>query len=92
MAFEWDAAKAAANLSKHGLSFLAATDVFLDPAYVEVDVSRSGDSEVRRKAFGMVDGQFIAVVYAVRGDVVRLISARRARPKEARGAHRPVHP
>jgi uncharacterized DUF497 family protein len=88
--FEWDEAKAAANLAKHGLSFEAASDVFFDPDHTELDASRTTDGEVRRKAFGMVDGRFIAVVYVVRGDVVRLISARRARPKEMRGGDRSI--
>ncbi|SRR5258706_10173275 len=89
--FEWNDAKAAANLGKHGVSFIAATDVFFDPDHIEVDASRAQDGETRRKAFGTVDGQFIAVVFVIRGDAVRLISARPARPKEVRGGYRPVH-
>jgi uncharacterized DUF497 family protein len=89
--FEWDDAKAAANLRKHGVSFIAATDVFFDPDRVEVDASRPEDGETRRKAFGTVDGQFIAVVFVIRNEVVRLISARRARPKEVGSGDRPVH-
>jgi uncharacterized DUF497 family protein len=88
--FEWDGAKALANFEKHGLRFEAASDVFLDPDHVEVDASREADGEARRKAFGTVDGQFIAVVYVVRGDVVRLISARPARQKEVRHGDRTV--
>ncbi len=30
-AYEWDEAKAASNLAKHGVSFLDATEVFEDP-------------------------------------------------------------
>jgi uncharacterized DUF497 family protein len=40
--FEWDDLKAELNLRKHGLSFVAAGDVFLDPDRIEVDASRSG--------------------------------------------------
>jgi hypothetical protein len=29
--YEWDDAKAAANLEKHGVTFVEATSVFLDP-------------------------------------------------------------
>ena len=88
--FEWDDAKAAANIEKHGLSFEAATDVFRDPGLSEIDASRLVDGETRRKALGLVDGRLIAVVYVVRGGVVRLISARRARIKEVRGGYRSV--
>lgn len=80
--FDWDDAKALANFEKHGLRFEAASDVFLDPELVEVDASREVDGEARRKAFGTVDGQLVAVVYVMRGDVVRLISARPARQRE----------
>jgi uncharacterized DUF497 family protein len=88
--FEWDDLKAELNLRKHGLSFVAAGDVFLDPDRIEVDASRPGDGEQRRKVFGTVDGEFIAVVYVVRGEAVRLISARRARRKEAKHGNRPI--
>jgi uncharacterized DUF497 family protein len=33
--FEWDAAKAAANLRRHGVSFVEATEVFDDPHALE---------------------------------------------------------
>lgn len=35
MTFEWDEAKAAANLAKHGVSFDEAKTVFDDPLFVD---------------------------------------------------------
>ena len=44
MTFEWDEAKAAANLAKHGVSFDDAKTVFDDPLYVDFyDPDHSAD-------------------------------------------------
>jgi len=77
-AFEWDDAKAATNLAKHGVPFDCATRVFLDDAVVNFDASRETDGEARRKAVGRIDGRVFTMVYALRGDAIRIISARRA--------------
>jgi len=83
-AFEWDDAKAAANQAKHGVPFDYAARVFLDSARVDLDASRPADAEPRRKVIGVIDNRLLAVVYTVRRDVIRIISARRCNAKEAR--------
>jgi uncharacterized protein len=88
--FEWDDAKAAGNLAKHGVPFEYATRVFLDPQQVAFDASRATDQEARRKAVGVIDGKLFAVVYTDRGDVCRIISGRRVNAMEQR-AYGPVH-
>ena len=89
--FEWAAAKARANLSKHGVAFDYAARVFLDPDMVEFDASHEGDAEVRHKAVGLIDGKLFVVVFTDRARVCRIISARRGNTKERR-AYDPVHP
>jgi uncharacterized protein len=89
--FEWDDAKAQANLAKHGVPFGYAARVFLDPGMIEFDASREGDAEVRRKAVGLIDGRLFVVVFTDRRGVCRIISARRANTKERR-AYDPFHP
>jgi uncharacterized DUF497 family protein len=84
MEFEWDDAKAASNREKHGISFPYATRVFLDPRRVDFDASRAGDGEMRRKTVGRADGRLFAVVYACRGEAIRVISARRTNKAEER--------
>jgi uncharacterized DUF497 family protein len=81
--FEWDDAKAAANLRKHGVSFDEAAEVFLDPYAVEdYDPEHSGD-EPRFFIIGPSSCRLLYVVYAERaGDVVRIISARKADKRE----------
>lgn len=89
MRFEWDDAKAASNLRKHRVSFETAARVFADPlALVEQDRIEGG--EYRWQTVGLVDGHLLLLVaHVVRDDedgaeVIRIISARRAEPKERR--------
>lgn len=82
--FEWDAAKAKANLEKHGIAFEIAALLFTDPERADFDASHPTDGEVRRKAVGLIDGRLITVVYTLRGAAIRLISARRANASETR--------
>ena len=88
--FEWDEAKAVSNLAKHGVPFAYAALVFLDPDRVDFDASQPELAEVRRKAIGVIEGRVFAVVYTMRGTVIRIISARRCNSKEAR-AYGSVH-
>jgi uncharacterized DUF497 family protein len=86
--FEWDANKAATNLSKHHVSFELAKLAFYDPfALVEQDRNEAG--EQRWQTLGMVDGTVLLLVAHTvweegHIEVIRIISARRAEPKERR--------
>lgn len=85
MDFEWDEKKAASNLRKHAISFEVAARLFLDPNRIETYDDRDDYCEDRWKAVGMVGPVVLVVVYAVRGStgqVIRLISARKANAKE----------
>lgn len=85
--FEWDQAKAENNLRKHHVSFETATRVFADP-FALVEQDRIENGEHRWQALGAVDGYLLLLVaHTVRDvedgtEVVRIISARRAAPKE----------
>ncbi len=78
-AFEWDAAKAASNLVKHGVSFEDAAD-----ALCGLTLTRSSGrgAEMRFQSLCICAGRMIVVVWTLRGSVVRLISARRAKQNE----------
>jgi uncharacterized protein len=80
--FEWDTAKAAANLAHHGVRFEFAVRVFDDSARVEFDVSRARDGEPRRKCVGHIAGKLYVVVFTMRGGIRRIISARRTNRSE----------
>jgi uncharacterized DUF497 family protein len=84
MQFEWDRAKAENNLRKHGVSFDDALHVFADPFRLDAPDFRTDYGEARRLTMGEIDGRLHVVAYAMRGDVVRLISARKANEREQR--------
>ncbi|MEG4803956.1 BrnT family toxin [Microcoleus sp. ARI1-B5] len=77
MNFEWDENKAAANQSKHGVSFEEAKTVFDDRLYVDFYDPDHSDEEDRYIIIGASRrGRLLIVSYTERGDAIRLISAR----------------
>ena len=81
MELEWDSRKAAANLSKHGVDFADAATVVYDDQAITIPEERSG--EERFVTIGMdALGRILVVVYTWRGERLRLISARKATPRE----------
>ena len=83
MTFEWDPAKARANVRKHGVSFIEALSVFKDPLGRLVPDVRHSVAEQRFALLGVSErGRLLAVMFTERGDHIRLISARRATRSE----------
>ena len=81
MQFEWDEKKRLRNIKKHGIDFFRAVEIF----YSEYVVIRSDkNEEVRYKAIGELEGKIWTVIYTLRGDSIRLVSARRAWENEQR--------
>ena len=77
MDYEWDEAKAAANLEKHGVSFEEATSVFADPLYIDFYDPANSAEEHRYLIVGTSRaGRLLIVSYTERDDDIRLISAR----------------
>lgn len=60
--FEWNPAKAAANLKKHGVSFEQATAVFKDPVALTIYDEENSDEEERWITLGQVRHQHYLVV------------------------------
>lgn len=86
--FEWDDAKAEANVRKHKIDFLTARRVFDDAdALITYDLGSSQDED-RYLATGWVDGLLITVVHTERDSRIRIISARRANGHEGREYYR----
>jgi uncharacterized DUF497 family protein len=84
MDFQFDPAKAAGNLRKHGVSFTDAEAVFMDPlALHRIDPDAEGEERFVAIGAGSA-GHLLVVVYTLRGEAIRLISARRATPIEIR--------
>ena len=85
--YEWDDEKAAANLAWHGVSFATARRAFDDRFAVELDDRREDYAEDRYVLLGMVQSRLLAVSYTLRGERIRIISARPAEPFERRLYH-----
>ena len=84
---EFDRAKARANLRKHRVSFADAEQALRDPLAVTIG-DPDAEGEQRFVTLGADSlGRILVVVYAFRGDRVRLISARKASKGEARQYH-----
>jgi len=84
--FEWDDAKAAANLAKHKVTFEQGRLVFLDPSPVDgIDTSSPGED--RLTMIGMSEGKLLHVTYTDRDGRVRIISARKADRHERKIYH-----
>ncbi len=79
MKIEFDPAKDAENIRKHGISLARAAD--LDTASIVED---GRFAEPRFHAYGTVDGHSYCLAYTVRGEIIRDISLRRAHAKEMR--------
>ena len=83
LGFEWDEAKAKANLKKHRVGFDEGTTVFTDPFSITIhDPDHSAD-EQRYVDIGSSDkGRVLVVVYTERGSNIRIVSCRKATPSE----------
>ena len=81
--FEWDARKAQANLSKHGVSFQEALTVFADPLARIFDDEDHSIEERREIVIGhSFQGRLLVVCFTSQGESVRIFSARAATPRE----------
>jgi uncharacterized DUF497 family protein len=82
--FEWNAAKASANLRKHGVSFEEAATVFLDEhARVFDDPDSSSEERFLLVGFSAAS-RILVVVHVERGERIRIISARKVTRSERR--------
>jgi uncharacterized DUF497 family protein len=84
MRFEWDEGKRLANLHKHGLDFSDAPEMFHDNMVIALD-RRLDYGEERFIGFGVVKGRVMALVFSrPQPDLIRIISLRKANPREQR--------
>jgi len=86
MRFEWDPSKAASNAKKHKVTFEVAKTVFYDDFAVQFFDEEHSSEEERFLLLGMSsDAKLLLVCHCDRedGDVIRIISARKATESEA---------
>ena len=82
MLFEWDERKSEATREKRGFGFEEVTPVFLDPDYCSFVDDRENYGEKRWTVFGLIENRLFAVTYTLRGETIRIISARKANARE----------
>lgn len=87
MKFEWDAKKNEINKAKHGICFEKAKEIFNDPLTLSFLDERFHYLEERWISMGRCTDEVLIVVahlyYNANGkEVIRIISARKASPKE----------
>ena len=81
--FEWDGAKADANIRKHGVAFEEALTVFADPLARIFDDPDHSDEEPRELIIGHSARRRVLIVsFAEQGSLTRIISARKATKRE----------
>jgi uncharacterized protein len=76
---QFDPEKDAANVAKHGISLALAVD--LSEVIVVPD---DRFEELRFRLYGLIDGAWHCAAITLRGEMVRVISLRRAHSKEVR--------
>lgn len=91
MVFEWDEAKRAANIRKHGVDFLRASLIFDGPVLETID-DRENYGEEGIIALGIAAGTVYRVVYAKRRENIRIISAQKANRREREIFYRAIFP
>lgn len=76
MIFEWDTAKEATNMEKHGVSFEVAKEAFFDERRITtLDDGHSTEAESRYYCFGRVEEKVLTVRFTLRGDKIRILGA-----------------
>jgi uncharacterized DUF497 family protein len=83
MDVEFDSAKDAVNIAKHGVSLALAAVVLEHPFGVLAD-KRRDYGEPRYNAFGLVNGRLFVCTYTLRRGIYRIISVRKASRQEQR--------
>jgi uncharacterized protein len=80
--FEYDPEKSAANLAKHRIDFEQAQVVWDDDQCLKIAARPGLDGEARALVIGIIADKLWSVVVTIRGDAIRIISARRSRDDE----------
>jgi len=81
MRLEWDEAKRAASLAKHGIDFSLAEQFDFEGARIGPDARRDY-GEPRFIALGLIGTRCFVLIFTMRGETVRVISLRKANARE----------
>ncbi len=88
--FEWDPVKEEKNINERDLDFTTASRIWEGFVFEQSD-DRRDYGESRLQALGEIDGRLMVVVFTWRGTARRIISARKANPREKRRFEAEIH-
>ena len=80
MKFEFDISKSKINKKKHGIDFIEAQALWDDSDFIEIPARTSDES--RFIVVGRISNEYWSGIITYRGENIRIISVRRARPEE----------
>jgi uncharacterized protein len=80
MEFDFDPNKSAANKEKHGIDFIEAQSLWLDPGKIEINARTIG--EPRKLIVAMRNKKIWSAIFTMRKNTIRIISVRKSRKNE----------
>ncbi len=84
MKFEWDESKSESCFQERGFDFAYAARAFFDPDRIVQADTRHSYGEDRFQIMGVIELRLFVVVYTLRQESIRIISARKANQREIR--------
>ena len=84
MNFQWDEDKSNACLHIRGFDFAYAASAFADQDRIIRKDNRFSYGEDRYQLIGRIEGRMYVLIYTLRHDEIRIISARKANPREVK--------
>jgi len=91
MEFEWDHNKSQRCFTERGFDFAYAVRVFFDPDRIVQKDSRYDYGETRYQLTGEIEGRLFVVIYTLRNNAIRIISARKANKREVKHYENTAH-
>jgi len=89
--FEWDESKSDACFRERGFDFAYAARAFFDPNRLVREDNRHSYGEERYQLVGSIEDRLFVVVYTLRHDVFRIISAHKANQREVKQYENRTH-
>jgi uncharacterized DUF497 family protein len=84
MEFGWHPGKCAKNIAERGIDFADVLVAFVDPNRRVVEDTRTNYGEIRYNVLAKIEGRVFHLTYTERGNVIWIISARKANKREQR--------
>lgn len=91
MEFEWDQSKSERCFTERGFDFAYAVNAFLDPDRITQKDSRYDYGENRYQLISKIEGRVFVIIYTLRNNLIRIISARKANKREVKHYEETTH-